>query len=59
MKIKSLLLLLLLPSVIFAQEVTKPNYSVAELRSDFKIFRSALEEGHPGICRYNTNPSSS
>ncbi|MDB4902555.1 MAG: periplasmic protease [Mucilaginibacter sp.] len=54
MKIQSLLLLLLLPSIIFAQEVTKPNYSAAELRSDFKIFRSALEEGHPGIYRYNT-----
>jgi hypothetical protein len=54
MKFKIILLLLLLPSLIFAQGVTRSGYSAAELRSDFKIFRSALEEGHPGIYRYNS-----
>lgn len=47
MKFRSVLLQLLLPLCSFAQ-------STAEFKSDFKIFRSALEEGHPGIYRYNT-----
>ncbi|MEP6674075.1 MAG: hypothetical protein ABJA78_02945 [Ferruginibacter sp.] len=48
-------LLLFLPSLIFAQSDTIPKsaYSIAELKSDFQIFRTALEEGHPGIYRYN------
>ncbi|HTE01262.1 MAG TPA: S41 family peptidase [Mucilaginibacter sp.] len=54
MKTRSILLLLFLPSFIFAQNVNRPGYSVAELKNDFKIFRSALEEGHPGIYRYNS-----
>jgi len=47
MKFRSVLLLLLLPLCSFTQ-------STAEFKSDFKTFRSALEEGHPGIYRYNT-----
>ena len=57
MKIKFILLLLVLPLFVSAQTVTKPGYSVGELKSDFKIFRSALEEGHPGIYRYNSKAS--
>ena len=54
MQLKSVLLFLFLPALIFAQNVTKSMYSVVELKNDFKIFRSALEEGHPGIYRYNS-----
>lgn len=54
MKIRAIIVLLFLPSFIFAQSATKSSYSAAELKSDFKIFRSALEEGHPGIYRYNS-----
>jgi hypothetical protein len=54
MKIKSILLLLFLPSLIFAQIVTPSLYSTTELKSDFKIFRLALEEGHAGIYRYKS-----
>ena len=56
MKIKSILFLLFLPSFLFAQTVARPGYSVQALKDDFKIFRSALEEGHPGIYRYNSKP---
>jgi len=54
MKIKSLLLFLFLPLWIFAQNIAKPLFSPAELKNDFKIFRLALEVGHPGIYRYNS-----
>ncbi len=54
MKTNSILLLLFLRSFVFAQTVTGPGYSAAELKSDLKIFRSALEEGHPGIYRYSS-----
>ncbi|WP_295794921.1 S41 family peptidase [Mucilaginibacter sp.] len=47
MKLIAILVFLYLPSLVFAQ-------STAELKSDFKLFRSALEEGHPGIYRYHS-----
>ena len=54
MKIKSILLLLFLPSFIFAQNVKSSRFSTAELKNDFKIFRLALEEGHAGVYRYKS-----
>jgi Peptidase family S41 len=49
-----LLGMILLGQIALGQSVTKPLYSVVDLKSDFNIFRSALEEGHPGIYRYNS-----
>ncbi|MEO8087844.1 MAG: peptidase S41, partial [Bacteroidota bacterium] len=34
--------------------ITKESYTVEELKTDFNIFRAALEEGHPGIYRYSS-----
>lgn len=34
--------------------VKEQNYAVEELKSDFNIFRAALEEAHPGLYRYNS-----
>lgn len=35
-------------------QVSKIYFSAEELRQDFKIFRTSLEEGHPGIYRYSS-----
>jgi len=32
------------------------TYATAELREDFKLLRSALEEGHPGLYTYTPKP---
>jgi hypothetical protein len=47
----TLLLLCCAPAWLPAQTLT-PD----QLREDFRILRSALEEGHPGIYRYTSKP---
>ena len=34
--------------------VTRERYTIEELKTDFNIFRAALEEAHPGIYRYSS-----
>ncbi|MEO8150376.1 MAG: S41 family peptidase [Bacteroidia bacterium] len=36
------------------QITTKESYTIEELKTDFNIFRAALEEAHPGIYRYSS-----
>ena len=54
MKIISILIFLFLPSFTFAQNPARGTFSAQELKNDFNIFKSALQEGHPGIYRYNS-----
>lgn len=46
--------LLLLTLVAVAQEA--PRFEPKQLQQDFRILRSALEEGHSGIYRYTKKP---
>ena len=38
-------------------EIVKEYYSPEELKEDFAVFRTSLEEGHPALYRYKSRPA--
>jgi hypothetical protein len=48
--------------LIFVSMLTGPSvsaqelYTIRQLKSDFALFRQALQEAHPGLYRYTTKP---
>lgn len=55
LKIILFLIFVIITSQSFAQNTIKENkISVEKLKQDFKILRASLEEGYPGMNRYNS-----